>query len=301
MLHKSVLLTESLEYLGLKEGDIAVDGTLGSAGHSQAMLQAVGKSGRLIALDRDTEAISRCQAVFGEDTRVTLHNANYADMTKVLDSLNIPLVNAVLLDIGFSSDQLEDPERGFSFEREGPLDMRLGKDSEVTAADLVNGLSEWELAKLFWELGEERNGRRYAQLIVQERQKCPIRTTLELVKVLEKSLPKGFTAEKGNRPFWLKRHPATKVFQALRIAVNGELDALRRGLPAIWKRVKPGGRLVVISFHSLEDRIVKHQFLEFKAAGTGKILTKKPILAKTEEQDLNPRSRSAKLRAVEKI
>ncbi len=301
MLHKSVLLTEALDYLGLKEGCIAVDGTLGSAGHSRAILEKIGKSGRLIALDRDPESIKRCQAVFGEDSRVTLQNANYSQLDKVLDSLNIPAVDAVLLDIGFSSDQLEDPSRGFSFEREGPLDMRLGPESSVTAADLVNGLSEWELAKLFWELGEERNGRRLAQVIVQERQKKRILTTVDLVRALEKSLPKGFSAEKGNRPFWMKRHPATKVFQALRIAVNGELEALKTGLPAIWKRLKKGGRLVVISFHSLEDRIVKHQFVEWKQAGAGTILTKKPILAKSEEQDLNPRSRSAKLRAVEKI
>lgn len=265
------------------------------------MLQAVGRSGRLIAVDRDPEAIRRCQALFQGDPRVTLRNAEYADLDKVLDSLNIPLADAVLLDVGFSSDQLEDASRGLSFEREGPLDMRLDPNLEVTAADLIKALSEKELAKLFWELGEERSSRQYARLIVEERHKKPILTTTDLVKVLEKSLPKGFSAEKGSRPFWLKRHPATKVFQALRIAVNGELEQLKNGLPRIWKRLRKGGRLVVISFHSLEDRIVKHQFLEWKRMGEANVLTKKPICAKNEEQDLNPRSRSAKLRAVEKI
>lgn len=266
------------------------------------MLQAVGSSGRLIALDQDPESIKRCQAVFGGDSRVSMHVENYKNLDLVLDSLNIPKIDAVLLDIGFSSDQMEDSGRGFSFEREGPLDMRLGTAGSVTARDLVNALSERELERIFRDFGEEyRSSRRFAQVICQERLKKPIETTGELVKVLEKTLPKGFSMEKGKRPPWARRHPATKVFQALRIAVNDELGVLREGLPRIWERIKTGGRLAVISFHSLEDRIVKHQFLEWKQTGAGKILTKKPIVAKSEEQSLNPRSRSAKLRAIERV
>lgn len=295
-------MTETLECLRLREGEVVVDGTLGSAGHSVPMLQAVGSSGRLIALDQDPESLKRCQEVFRGDSRVSMHVENYKNLDLVLDSLNIPQVDAVLLDIGFSSDQLEDSDRGFSFEREGPLDMRMGTAGAVSARDLVNALSERELERIFRDFGEEyRSSRRFAQVICEERLKKPIETTGELVKVLEKTLPKGFSMEKGKRPPWARRHPATKVFQALRIVVNDELGVLREGLPRIWKRIKPGGRLAVIDFHSLEDRIVKHQFLEWKQTGEGKIMTKKPIIAKSEEQSLNPRARSAKLRAIERV
>lgn len=301
MRHKPVLLSETLELLNLREGDIAVDGTMGSAGHSVQMLEAVGRQGRLICLDQDPDSIERCRGIFSSDPRVSLHHENYVNLDTVMDSLNIPAVNAVLLDIGFSSDQIESPERGFSFDLDGPLDMRMNPEAEVTAADLIRVLSERELTDVFRSYGEERQASRFAKLICIEREKSPIQTTQDLVRVIQKALPAYFEAEKGKRPPWARRHPATQVFQALRIAVNQELEVLKEGLPRIFSRLKKGGRLVVISFHSLEDRIVKHQFLNWKQSGEGKILTKKPILAKIEEQRLNPRARSAKLRAVERV
>ncbi len=300
MLHKPVLLQEVLEVLALKPGAVVVDGTFGSGGHAREILKQIGEKGRLIGIDQDTASHKRCEPLLTEYPQLTLHHENFENADKILDFLNIPGVDAVILDVGFSSDQLEDAGRGFSFERGGPLDMRMNPEGPVTAADLVNDLSQSELEKLFREFGEEPKAERFARAICAARSDKRIETTEELVKAIEEALPRGLRFEKGRRPSWARRHPATKIFQALRIAVNRELEVLDNALTRIWARVKPGGRFAVISFHSLEDRIVKHRFRSWKMAGETGWLTKKPITASREEELTNPRSRSAKLRAAEK-
>ena len=301
MLHKPVLVQEVLQALKIEPGDLVVDGTLGSAGHSTQILKLLGPSGRLISIDRDPASIERCKGLFGGDPRVSLYNGNFGNFKAIMDSLNISKVDAILIDIGFSSDQVESSERGFSFDREGPLDMRMNPEDPVSARDLVNDLSEKELEEIFSEYGEERRAARFAKAICHERRLRPLETTGDLVRVLEKNLPAAFSAEKGHRPSWARRHPATRVFQALRIAVNGELSALKSGLPEMFDSLKPGGRLGVISFHSLEDRIVKYQFKEWIQAGKALSHSKKPVVAQEEERLSNRRSRSAKLRALEKL
>ena len=301
MPHKPVLLQEVLQCLNLKSGDIVLDGTLGSGGHALEILKRIGPSGRLIGLDQDTAAIVRCRETLKDfQGQISLHSENYRNAGNVLETLNIPALDAVILDVGLSSEQLEDAVRGFSFDRSGPLDMRMDPRASNRARDLVNDLSEDELERLFRELGEERWARRIAGNIFRERAKQPIETTDDLVRVIEQALPRRTRFRKGHRPGWARRHPATRAFQALRIAANDELGALREGLPVLWKGIKPGGRLAVITFHSLEDRIVKHQFRMWAQTEGAVLLTKKPITATREEAVANPRSRSAKLRVVEK-
>ena len=290
MQHKPVLLQETLQWLNLKSGAIVLDGTLGSGGHALEILKVIGPRGRLIGIDQDPSALERTrQTLAAFQGQISLHCDNFRNVEHVLDRVNLPAVNAVILDVGLSSDQLEDESRGFSFSRSGPLDMRMNPENEQTARDLVNDLSKQQLEKIFREYGEEHRARRVVDWIDSERRKKPIETTVELVKIVEKAIP-----------YRGRLHPATKVFQALRIATNDELGALKEGLAAIWKRLSGGGRLAVISFHSLEDRIVKWQFREWQAAGTGTIVTKKPVIATREEICENPRSRSAKLRVMEK-
>lgn len=300
MRHKPVLLQESLEALGLKPGDTVVDGTLGSGGHSEAILGQLGSEGRLIGLDRDADAIERSRQRLGPDHRVVLRQTAFADAAEVLDSLNVPEINAVLLDIGISSDQLEEPQRGFSFEREGPLDMRMDARSQRSARDIVNTYPERQLESLFIRYGEEKWSRRFASAIVTARQQKSIDTTTELADLLQTSLPRHFQFKKGRRPAWARHHPATRVFQALRIETNGELEQLEKGIDAFWNRLSAGGRLVIISFHSLEDRIVKQRFKGFLQAGQARMISKKPVCAGREEVLENPRARSAKLRRAEK-
>lgn len=274
-----------------------MDGTLGSGGHAAAMLEKIGERGRLIGLDQDPASLERCGERFKGDPRVSMHYKNFAALDEVLDSLNISKVDAVILDVGFSSDQLEDGGRGFSFERPGPLDMRMNPENTVSAADLVNGLSEKELETMFFNLGNERWGRRFAKAICERRFSQPIETTEDLVQTLEEALP--FKGSKS-KPVYTKRHFATRVFQALRIAVNRELEVLESSLPIAWNRLNPGGRLGVITFHSLEDRIVKNQFRRWKQSKEGVLVTRKALSATREETLENPRSRSAKLRVIRK-
>ena len=301
MPHKAVLVREVLELLNLKKGAVVLDGTLGRAGHTLEILKAIGPEGKLIALDQDPTSIERCRETLSKYPNVSLHHENFENAHQVLDSLNISSLNAVILDIGLSSDQLEDGERGFSFERKGPLDMRMNLSSEISAKDLIKGLSQKELATIFWEYGEERWSRRFAKAIVEQRVHAPIETTEQLVQVLERSLPFKKGVKKGSRPFFARRHPATRVFQALRIAVNQELRVLEKALENIWPKIEAGGRFAVISFHSLEDRIVKHQFRRWAKAEEAKVLTKKPVTATEKELEENPRARSAKLRGVERV
>lgn len=301
MRHNPVLLKEVIESLAVKPGATVLDGTLGSGGHAAAILEGIGPCGKLIGLDQDPAAIMRCRNFFEADPRVTLEHQNFRHLGEVLEKLGVSAVDAVLLDVGTSSEQLGDEARGFSFQSKGDLDMRMNPEIGVKASELLARMSETELSDLFFHYGGERRSRRFSRMIVNARLKRPIRTAEDLVHVLDQALPEFLRFSKGKRPDWARRHPATKVFQALRIAVNDELNALQDGLLAAWKHLKREGRLAVISFHSLEDRIVKRQFQKWNAEGQGKLIFRKPIVAKREEMLNNPRSRSAKLRVIEKI
>lgn len=293
MPHDPVLVEEVCSLLALKRGATVVDGTLGGGGHSEAILQQVGPQGVLIGFDQDQDAIQRAsKRLQSYGPQVHLRHLNFKEMGTALAGLKVSAVDAVLLDIGFSSDQLEDAGRGFSFQQAGPLDMRMNRDEEVTAADLIRILSEEELSDIFRSYGEERRARQLAKRIVNIRQRTPITTTVQLAKLVEDAVP---PQERFRRI-----HPATRVFQALRIAVNQELEALRTGIDAGIAALKPGGRLAVITFHSLEDRIVKQKFQTAMKAGKIRLVTRKPVQPSAEEIQRNSRARSAKLRVAEK-
>lgn len=292
-MHKPVLLASVLRYLDLKPGAVVLDGTAGSGGHAEAILKSIGPDGCLIALDRDEEAIRRLEErLKGLKGKVFLKQFDFRHLDLALSSLHIQKVNAVLLDIGFSSDQLDDPARGFSFREDGPLDMRMDRNQVRDAASWVNEEPAERLAEIFYKFGEERFSRKIARAIVRERERRHIRTTKELAGIIEKAVP--------GRYRFRRIHPATRVFQALRIAVNDELAALEEALPKALNALGPNGTLAVISFHSLEDRIVKHFFLKAAREGSARILTKKPVRPGEEEIAENPRSRSAKLRVIER-
>lgn len=278
-----------------------MDGTLGSAGHSEAILRAIGPSGKLIGFDQDPEAISRCRTLFGSDPRVTLVHENFRNLEKVFSGLKVAGFDAVLLDIGTSSEQLADGKRGFSFQTEGELDMRMNPEVGRKASELLAQMSETELADLFYHYGEERNSRRFARVIVERRRQEPIRTIEDLNQTLEQALPAHMRFKKRQRPSWARRHPATKVFQALRIGVNDELEALKEGMAAAFAHLSKAGRLAIISFHSIEDRIVKQQFRKWDDEEQGNLIFRKPMVASRSEILDNPRARSAKLRVIEKI
>jgi len=265
---------------------VIVDGTVGAGGHASALAARVGPAGRVIGLDRDPEMLELA-ARATEGLPVTLINASYADLGDVLDGLDIDRVSGIVLDLGLSSDQLARPHRGFSFAEDGPLDMRFDPKSPTTAADLVNDLDEKELADLIFEHGEERHSRRIARRIVEARRVEPITTTARLAEVVRRGVP-------GK---WGPIDPATRTFQALRIAVNGELERLDDLLSDLAGYLEPGGRAAIISFHSLEDRRVKHAFRDDPELT---VLTRKPVLATAEELATNPRARSAKLRVAQR-
>ncbi|MBE7550640.1 MAG: 16S rRNA (cytosine(1402)-N(4))-methyltransferase RsmH [Anaerolineales bacterium] len=304
-MHKSVLLQEIITALQPYSGGVYIDGTIGAGGHAAALLEASAPDGQLFGLDRDQSALEvarRQLERFGH--RVHLFHANFDRLAQVAQAQDMPRADGLLLDLGVSSMHLDQPERGFSFQADGPLDMRMDPTTGPTAADLVNSLPEEELANLIYRYGEERHSRRIARAIVKAR---PLRRTLELAQIVVRS-------SGGGRPDRTKIHPATRTFQALRIAVNDELGALERALPQALACLKPGGRLAVISFHSLEDRIVKQYFKQesqdcicppeqpvctCRHKATIDIITKRPITASLAEIDANPRARSAKLRVVE--
>jgi len=291
--HIPVLLKETIAGLDLKPNDIAVDGTIGAGGHATAILERVSPEGRLVGLDLDEAALDAARRYlerFG--SRAMLVRANYRDVERVLLSLSLGPVQAALLDLGYSSMEIDDPRRGFSFRADGPLDMRFDASQELTAADIVNNDALDSLAEIIWEFGEERFSRHIASAIVKARRLGPIVGTLQLVEIINGAVPAWY--RKG------RIHPATRTFQALRIAVNDELGNLKAALPALLKVLAPGGRLAVISFHSLEDRIVKKFFVEQEAQGTLEIINKKPIVASSAEEAANPRARSAKLRLIRK-
>lgn len=302
MAHKPVLLKEVLELLNLRPGSTVVDGTLGGGGHSVEMMMRIAPTGHLIALDQDPQAIERSRPLFNAaPCKVDLIHKNFRNIADALIKINVPRADAVLLDVGFSSDQLEDSARGFSFDREGPLDMRMNPEIETTAADLVNHLPEKELADLIFAYGEEHHSRRIAKRLCEYRNTAAFETTGELAEAMEMIEGGPYRKKSAKKGFPGRRHPATRVFQALRIAVNDELGALQEGLNQSWALLNRGGRLGVISFHSLEDRIVKRTFLRWKDEQTGKLVVKKPVVPEWTEIKDNPRARSAKLRVVEKL
>ena len=307
--HISVMPDEVLSAISPQSGGIYVDGTLGGAGHAGLILAASGPDGVLIGFDRDAEAIAVAAerlAPFGD--RARLFRRNFASIAATLSEIGVEAIDGFVLDLGVSSHQLDRQERGFSFMKDAPLDMRMDTSSGPSAADLVNTLSEAELFRIISQYGEERWAKRVASFIVKAREQRPIETTLELVDVIKGAIPKAKWEE--------RLHPATRTFQGLRIAVNEELKSLEEGLVDLLRLLRKGGRGAVISFHSLEDRIVKESF---RAAATGctcprdlpgcvcgkvprfKLVTRKALRAGEEEVSENPRSRSARLRVVEKV
>jgi len=283
-----VLLEEALELLDVRPGGFYVDGTVGLAGHASEILRRAEPAGRLLGLDRDSEALQRAGATLAAfGGRVSLAHADFRELPRLLGERR---PDGVLLDLGVSSLQLDAAERGFSFQREGPLDMRMDQSGGPTAADLVNRLPERELADLIYQFGEERASRRVARAIVYARAKARLRTTTELAAVVRRAVPRS-----GPRGI----DPATRTFQALRIAVNEELRGLGECLEGVAARLPEGGRLAVIAFHSLEDREVKQAFRALSTRGF-RLLTKKPLRPGPAEEARNPRARSARLRAIEK-
>jgi 16S rRNA (cytosine1402-N4)-methyltransferase len=311
-MHTPVLLQEVLETLQPKSGGVYLDGTVGAGGHAAAILAASAPDGQVFGFDRDRSALEvadRQLAKFGE--RVHLLHLSFDQLSQAAKSYQIPPVDGILLDLGISSMQLEQPERGFSFQLDGPLDMRMNPATGQSAADLVNHLPENELANLIYRYGEEPKSRRIARAIVRAR---PVYRTVELAQIIAKAVPARRISGRRRKRGKAKIHPATRTFQALRIAVNDELGALERALPQAVQLLKPKGRLAVISFHSLEDRIVKKFFKReaqdcicppeqpvciCRHKSTIHIITKKPITPSLSEIDANPRARSAKLRVVE--
>ncbi|MCD6149574.1 16S rRNA (cytosine(1402)-N(4))-methyltransferase RsmH [bacterium] len=313
-IHKPVLLEESLEKLNLKKGSVVVDATLGGGGHSLEILKRILPGGKLIAIDRDEEAIKNFKSKLKDlniglkKENLELVNDNFAGLGSILEALKIERVDAILADFGMSSDQLEDAERGFSFKKDAELDMRMDQNGKQTAREIINTYSQNHLEKILREFGEERYARKIAKAIILQRKIKPIEKTLRLAEIISSAVPGKY--RRG------KKHFAVKTFQALRIEVNNELENIKCFLPQAIDILKTAGRLAVISFHSGEDRIVKNLFKEnargcicppkFPICRCGrkpriKIISKKPIIPKCEEIEINPRARSAKLRVAEKI
>lgn len=295
--HTTVLLHESVDGLAISKGNIVVDGTLGGGGHSEEIAKLFGSDITLIGIDMDTEALKRSEERIGKVTnKAYFFKDNFRNIDKVLEKAGLQNADKILLDIGLSSDQFEISGRGFSFKRDEPLLMTFSediKDHKFTAKDIVNEWAEESIADIIYGYGEERFSRRIARAIVQARELRPINTTFELSAIVESSVP--FWYRKG------KINPSTKTFQALRITVNDELEALKEGIRKSFDLLSPNGRLAVISFHSLEDRIVKRFFKEKYDAKLGSLITKKAIVPTEKEKKENPRSRSAKLRIIQKI
>ncbi len=285
--HTSVLLQEAVDSLVVAPGKRFIDATLGGAGHTKAILE---KGGIVLGIDQDEDSLKFVSEQI-KNPNLVVALGNFKDIDIIAKENTFEHVDGILFDLGVSSHQFDEGARGFSFQKEASLDMRMGTSLSVKAADLVNGLTKGELMELFTKLGEEPFAKRIAEEIVKARENKPIETTTELAQIAIKGYPRGFH----------KIHPATKIFQALRIAVNDELNSLKTALPKAVALLKKNGRLSVISFHSLEDRIVKEFLNECEEKGLGKVVTKKPIVPTEEEINANPRSRSAKLRVFEKI
>lgn len=296
MIHKTVMLKEVIEYLDPKQGQMFVDGTANGGGHTFALAEKVVPDGKVIAIEWDKDIFDNLKnKVEGSEFKnnISVANDNYANLKDIISQNGVNNIDGMVLDLGFSSLHLESSGRGFSFQKDEPLDMRYSQGQELTAYGIVNGWSEEDIARILRDYGEERFSYKIAKTIHDQRKREKISTTNDLVKVIERAVPAFY--RRG------KIHCATRTFQALRIAVNGELDNVERVLPQIVEALKSGGRVAIISFHSLEDRIVKNFFKDDAKEGKLKIITKKPIVASDEEMKENPRSRSAKLRVAEKI
>lgn len=306
--HVTVLLEETVNAVVTNPAGIYVDCTLGGTGHSSKVLSKLGADGKLIGFDQDALAIRHAEDLFGEDERVTLVNRNFEALEETLKDLNLLPVHGILFDLGVSSPQLDEAERGFSYMQDAPLDMRMDPSNPLSAREIVNKWTEENLAQLIWKYGEEKWSKRIAQFIVQARKERLLETTGDLVQTIKAAVP---AAVRRSGP-----HPAKRTFQAIRIAVNDELGVLDRVLDQALRCLDHGGRIAVITFHSLEDRIVKDRMKSWLGRCTcppelpicrcdartlAKVLTRKPILPSDEEVEQNPRSRSAKLRVAEKI
>ncbi len=307
--HVPILVDDVLSLLAPERGGIFVDGTLGGGGHAEAVLSRLPEGSRLYGIDRDDDALKESTArLMRFSDRFTAIKGNFFDMKELLLSRGVPQVDGILLDLGVSSHQLDAAERGFSYQKEAPLDMRMDRTAALSAYEVVNGWSKEELKRIFYEYGEERFSDRIAGRIVSQRELHPIETTTELAELIKSAIPGKFR----NEP----QHPARRVFQAIRIAVNGELDGLWDAIVSAHDLLRPGGRLAILTFHSLEDRIVKNVFRFFESpctcpksapvcicgkTPTARILTRHPITADDDEQQANSRSTCAKLRAIERI
>ena len=306
--HISVLKNECIEGLKIRPDGVYVDGTLGGAGHALEVCRRLGPDGRFIGIDQDEAAVKNGYEKLGEFENVTIVRDNFQNFSGIMETLGVKAVHGVLLDLGVSSKQLDDGERGFSYMQDAELDMRMDQRAPLTARDVVNTYPEEELRRILTEYGEERWSARIAEFIAKERQQKPIETTGELVRIIKEAVPKG---ARQDGP-----HPAKRSFQALRIEVNHELDILEKSIRSMAEYLAPGGRICIITFHSLEDRIVKQTFRslenpctcpkDFPVCICGKkpvvrVITRKPIVPDVEEIEANPRSRSAKLRIAERV
>lgn len=293
-MHKAVLVEEVIDNLNLQNGDVVVDCTVGAGGHSLKMLQHIAPAGRMIGIDQDSDILKiASENLKHYKDNINLLYGNFKDIDNLVNSVGVKRVDAVLYDLGVSSLQLDTPERGFSFKSEGPLDMRMDKAAAISAFDLVNNLPRYELRKVLSEYGQERYAGKIASLIVEKRKLRPIESTAVLSRIVTEAYP--------YKARFLKIHPATRTFQALRIAVNSELDILKISIDKAVDILNAQGRIGVIAFHSLEDRIIKNTFKRYASEQLLKIITKKPIRPKSKEIADNPRARSARLRVAEKV
>ena len=295
--HTTVLSHEAIEALGMKSADVVVDATLGGGGHTKSIAEALGKWGMLIGMDLDQEAVDRTKIALEKFSKPKIHlaTANFRNLSSEIAKLGVTKIDKALFDLGWSGYQLE-AGRGFSFLKDEPLLMTYSanpSESTLTAAMIVNEWAEESIADIIFGWGEERYSRRIAKRIIESRAKSPIRTSLQLAEIIRGAVPPAYRHG--------RIHPATRTFQALRIAVNDELGALKEGLAGAWANLSQGGRIAVITFHSIEDREVKRLFVKWEKMGEGKRITRSPIRPSAEEIKVNPRSRSAKLRVVEKI
>jgi len=293
-LHCPVLLEEVIGYLSPKQGDTVIDATLGGGGHSSEILKRILPDGKIIAVDRDKEAIERNAIKFREyKENIILVNEDFRDIDRIMEISGEKMVNGVIFDLGMSSFQVDDEERGFSFMKDGPLDMRYNPDKGLSAADVVNDFGKEEIEDIIRKYGEERHAKHLANVICSERRKNRIRTTKDLSDIIFKAVGRKYKRQRIN--------PACRTFQGLRIFVNDELGAEEEALKGASRYLAPGGRMCVISFHSLEDRIAKNVFKDMAGRAEVSIITKKPVTPSRKETLENPRARSAKLRVVEKI
>ncbi|MFW5976483.1 MAG: 16S rRNA (cytosine(1402)-N(4))-methyltransferase RsmH [Bacillota bacterium] len=306
--HKPVLLKETIEYLNCRKNGIYVDGTVGRGGHTRAILNKINKDGLVIGIDRDKKAIQEVKKEFDTYNNCIFIKGNFVNLPEILKNLDIKKVEGMIFDLGVSSPQLDDPERGFSYRNEGPLDMRMDRDQSLTAGYIVNNYPKDKLTKIIQKYGEEKWASRIAEFIIKNRKRENIETTKDLVSIIKDAIPASARRKGG--------HPARKTFQALRIATNNELTQLENMVNKVIDLLSPGGRICIISFHSLEDRIVKHTFRQLQKdcvcppdfpecicdkESKIKVITRKPVQASKEELESNPRARSAKLRVAEKL